>query len=81
MRLGYVTPDMKVIAVAKDSDKTPVIPSIETVNDDTYPISRNLYMYTAGEPPNFIKEYLDWIQTPEAQLIVIELGFVPLEKN
>ena len=79
--LGYVTPDMKVIAVAKDSDKTPVIPSIETVNDDTYPISRNLYMYTAGEPPNFIKEYLDWIQTPEAQLIVIELGFVPLEKN
>jgi len=79
--LGYVTTDMKVIAVAIDSDNKPVIPSIETVNNDTYPISRNLYMYTAGEPPNFIKEYLDWIRTPEAQLIVIDLGFVPLEMN
>ncbi|MCK4822046.1 PstS family phosphate ABC transporter substrate-binding protein [bacterium] len=79
--LGYVTEDMKVIAVAEDSDKKPVLPSIETVNNNTYPISRNLYMYTAGEPPIFIKKYLDWIQSPEAQSIVIELGFVPLEKS
>jgi len=79
--LGYVTEDMKVIAVAEDSDKKPVLPSIETVNNNTYPISRNLYMYTAGEPPFFIMEYLDWIQSPEAQSIVIELGFVPLEKG
>ena len=79
--LGYVTPDMKVIAVAIDSDNTPIIPSIESVNNDTYPISRNLYMYTAGEPPTYIKDYLDWIQTPEAQLIVMDLGFVPLEIN
>ena len=79
--LGYVTEDMKVIAVAEDSDKKPVLPSIETVNNNTYPISRNLYMYTAGEPPIFIKKYLDWIQSPEAHSIVIELGFVPLEKS
>ena len=79
--LGYVTEDMKVIAVAEDHEKKPVLPSIETVNNNTYPIARNLYMYTAGEPPIYIKEYLDWIQSPEAQLIVIELGFVPLEKS
>jgi len=78
--LGYVTEDMKVIAVANDNEKKPVLPSIETVNNDTYPISRNLYMYTAGEPQIYIKEYLDWIQSPKAQSIVIELGFVPLEK-
>jgi len=78
--LGYVTEDMKVIAVAEDSEKKPVLPSIESVNNDTYPISRNLYMYTAGEPLIYIKEYLDWIQSPEAQSIVIELGFVPLEQ-
>ncbi len=78
--LGYVTEDMKVVAVAKENDLTPVLPSIESVNNNTYPISRNLYMYTAGEPPIIIMEYLDWIQSPEAQFIVIELGFVPLEK-
>ena len=53
---------MKVIAVAKDSDHDPVLPSIESVNNDTYPVSRNLFMYTAGEPPPVIKEYLDWIE-------------------
>jgi len=78
--LGYVTEDMKVVAVAKDNDQKPILPSIETVNNNTYPISRDLYMYTAGEPPKIIREYLDWIRSPEAQLIVIELGFVPLEK-
>ena len=78
--LGYVTEDMKVVAVAKDNDLKPVLPSIETVNNNTYPISRDLYMYTAGEPPKIIREYLDWIRSPEAQLIVIELGFVPLAK-
>jgi len=76
--LGYVTTDMKVIAVAKDAEHEAVLPSIESVNENTYPISRDLYMYTAGEPPEVIKEYLNWILSPQAQEIVAELGFVPL---
>jgi phosphate transport system substrate-binding protein len=36
-------------------------------------------MYTAGEPTDIIKEYLDWILSPEAQEIVLELGFVPIK--
>jgi phosphate transport system substrate-binding protein len=79
--LGYVTEDMKVVAVARDNQHPPVIPAVETVNNDTYPISRNLYMYTAGEPPNVIKDYLNWIKSQEAQSIVTDLGFVPLAKN
>jgi phosphate transport system substrate-binding protein len=35
-------------------------------------------MYTAGEPSGVVKEYLDWILSPEAQDIVAELGFVPI---
>jgi phosphate transport system substrate-binding protein len=54
--------------------------SIETVNDGKYPVSRDLYMYTAGEPEGTIKEYLDWIVQPEAQTIVRDLGFVPIQE-
>lgn len=79
--LGYVTDDMKVVAVARDNQHPPVIPSIDSVNNDTYPISRNLYMYTAGEPPETIKNYLNWVMSQEAQSIVIDLGFVPLANN
>ncbi|MCI0397916.1 MAG: phosphate ABC transporter substrate-binding protein [Chloroflexi bacterium] len=78
--LGYVTPDQKVIAVGRESSSF-VLPTIDSVNDGTYPISRPLYMYTAGEPAGVVKEYLEWIMGPEAQTIVRELGFVPLESE
>ena len=76
--LGYVTPGQKVVAVAQDPDGPYVLPSVDTVNDGSYPISRSLYMYTAGEPTGEIKTYLDWI-LGEGQALVIELGFVPLQ--
>ena len=79
--LGYVTPDLKVIAVAKAAGEPYILPSIETVNDGTYPIARDLFMYTAGEPTGAVKNYLDWIQTSDAQAIVSELGFVPVIKR
>jgi phosphate transport system substrate-binding protein len=77
--LGYVTPDQKVIAVARDGAGPFVYPTAETVNNGAYPIARDLYMYTAGEPVGTVAEYLSWILSTEAQDIVIELGFVPLQ--
>jgi phosphate transport system substrate-binding protein len=75
--LGYVPKDLKMIAIAEQEGGAYVLPSIATVNDKTYPIARDLYMYTDGEPSGIVKEYLDWILSPEAQEIVAELGFVP----
>jgi len=76
--LGYVTPDVKVVTVAAEPGGEYVYPSAETVSNQTYPIARDLYMYTAGEPQGIEKEYLTWILSPEAQAIVEELGFVPI---
>lgn len=76
--LGYITPDLKVIAVAKEPGGEYIIPSADTVNSQAYPIARDLYMYTAGQPTGTVEEYLAWIITPEAQEIVKELGFVPI---
>ncbi len=75
--LGYVPHDLKMIAIAEEEGGAYVLPSIPTVNDKTYPIARDLYMYTDGEPTGIVKEYLDWILAAEAQEIVAELGFVP----
>ena len=77
--LGYVPKDLKMIAIAKSAGEPYVLPSVETVNDKSYPIARDLYMYTAGEPMGIIKTYLDWILSPEAQEIVLQLGFVPIK--
>jgi phosphate transport system substrate-binding protein len=76
--LGYVPEDLKMIAIAEEEGGAYVLPSIPTVNDKTYAIARDLYMYTDGEPTGIVKEYLDWILSAEAQEIVAELGFVPV---
>jgi phosphate transport system substrate-binding protein len=76
--LGYVTHEEKVLTIAVDEHSAYYYPSVETVGNHTYPISRELYMYTAGMPSGVEKAYLDWILSAEAQAIVQELGFVPI---
>jgi len=78
--LGYVPKDLKMIAIAKKAGEAYILPSADTVNDKTYAIARDLYMYTSGEPTGAIKAYLDWIVSDEAQQIVTKLGFVPILK-
>jgi len=78
--LGYVDPEHeKVLKIAINSESPYVPPSTETAKAGTYPLSRDLYMYTAGEPAGVIAEYLRWILSPAGQTIVERLGFVPLE--
>lgn len=78
--LGYVIPEVKTIAVAEDVGQPYILPSVETVNDNTYPVARDLYMYTRGQPTGIVKDYIDWIYLPKAQSIVLNLGFIPYQR-
>jgi phosphate transport system substrate-binding protein len=77
--LGYVTNEVKTIALAKSTGDAYILPSAQTVINKEYPISRHLFMYTRGQPQGAEKAYLDWILGPEAQAIVAKLGFVPIQ--
>ena len=77
--LGYVTADVKTIAVAAKPGGEYVQPSAASVNAGTYAIARPLFMYTRGQPAGEIKDYIDWILGPDGQQIVTQLGFVPLK--
>lgn len=77
--LGYITEDVKLIAVSSiEQPDVYILPSLETVNDNSYLISRNLFMYTLEDPVGVVKDYMDWILSPDAQQIVQELGFIPV---
>ncbi|MEK9164041.1 MAG: substrate-binding domain-containing protein, partial [Chloroflexota bacterium] len=65
--------------VAKEEGAEYVLPTIATVNDKSYPVARDLYMYSRGQPTGVVKDYLDWLLGAEAQKIVAELGFVPVK--
>jgi phosphate transport system substrate-binding protein len=76
--LGYVTPEVKMVALAESEGDAYILPSAQTVINKEYPISRHLFMYTRGQPQGVEKDYIDWILSPEAQAIVTDLGFVPI---
>ena len=78
--LGYVTEEVKVIGVAPDETGDYIYPSVATVNSGLYPIARELYMYTNGEPAGELAVYMNWIFSEEAQKIVADLGFVPISQ-
>ncbi|MCB0036231.1 MAG: PstS family phosphate ABC transporter substrate-binding protein [Anaerolineales bacterium] len=78
--LGYVTEHEKVLAVAVDEESPYILPTVETASTGTYPLARDLYMYTAGEPTGEIAIYLEWLMGAEGQEIVRQLGFVPLNE-
>lgn len=77
--LGYVTPEVKVIAISPGAGQPYVLPSIESVNNQSYPISRDLYMYSKKDSSQAVLDYLQWLLSPEAQKIVSDLGFVPVQ--
>lgn len=71
--LGYVNEDT-CPAVSVDE----VIPTMDSVKDGSYPISRSLHMYTLGEPTGLVKEFIDYVQGEDGQEIVEEEGFIPI---
>jgi phosphate transport system substrate-binding protein len=79
--VGYATPAVKILKVSRKRGETAVAPSIATVHDKTYPISRPMFMYTPGEPAPHVKKYIDWIISDAGQKLVERTGYVPLQKK
>lgn len=76
--LGYVTDTVKVLGIARTADQPYILPSVQTVNNGEYPISRDLYMYIRKDASQAVLDYMAWILAPDAQKIVSQLGFVPI---
>ncbi|NTW53536.1 MAG: phosphate ABC transporter substrate-binding protein [Chlorobaculum sp.] len=68
--LGFVDRSVKVVAV--DGIK----PSVQTVKNGKYGISRPLFMYTNGKPAGIVKQFIDIPKSAEGKKIISEVGFV-----
>lgn len=71
--LGYLTDEVKALKVEG------ILPSEKTVNDNSYPLARPLFMYTNGKPKGLAKSLIDFIMSSTGQQIVKEAGFVPVQ--
>jgi len=53
-------------------------PSEKNAQNDTYPITRYLHFYTSRVPKGAVKNFIDWVLSPEGQKVVEQSGLVPL---
>ena len=81
--LANLTPDVRVVPLA-EKDGTPfIMPTIETVYNHTYPLSRYVYIYLNRPPGTKLepktKEFLKCVLSQQGQQVVAAEGvFMPL---
>lgn len=75
--LSYAWINNEVKAIGIRDKKNTVNPTRETIRKGDYPIVRNLSFITAGEPNGEIKEFLEYLKSPEGQQVVEESGYIP----
>jgi len=56
-----------------------VSPTKENIISGKYPLSRPLYFYLAQQASGPLKEYIDWVLSPEGQAITTEMEYFPLQ--
>ena len=76
--MGYKTDKVKFLRVASEQRPKGVLPSVQSVNDGSYPVARPLQVYTKGKPQGAVAHYVEWILSAEGQEIVARKGYVPL---
>lgn len=79
--IGYVgmgfEDGVKVLSLDVDGKK--VKPTVESVKNGEYPLSRELYFITNGEPSGTAKEFIEFLLSADGQKVVEEEGFVSLQ--
>jgi phosphate transport system substrate-binding protein len=78
--IGYAK-DVKTISIAKDAKSDPIEPNMTNALNGAYPLARQLFWYSAGEPTGKIKDLYDWVLGPEGQKLVLEVGYYPLKES
>lgn len=77
--IGFIS-----LGVADDSVKSVCLddkcPSVATVIDGTYTVSRGLYMLTSGKPSPLAQAFIDYMKSDSGAAISKKHGFIPFQK-
>ena len=77
--IGFVSKDVKALPIWYNA-QTIIAPSISTVKDKTYPVSRDLYVITNGQPSGLAGDFIKYILSADGQKIVADEGYVTLTR-
>ena len=77
---GFLNQDMHTVSVYSESQGENILPTTASIADQTYPMSRYLYLVTNERPASgsLTDRFIDFIYSPDGQNIVEQKGFLKL---
>ena len=69
---------VKWLAISRKTGGPAVLPEIDEIHADNYPLARYLYLHTVGEPSGVIKEFVDFVLSPDGQALLTAAGYVSI---
>jgi len=75
--IGFVSKDVKALPIWYNADKI-ISASLDNVKTKTYPVSRNLYVITNGQPSGLSGDFINYVLSADGQKIVADEGYVTL---
>lgn len=69
---------VKECAIQKDTASPGVLPTLATVRDGSYPISRGLYYYTRKAPEGAVGDFITYALSDSGQALVTTVGYFPV---
>jgi phosphate transport system substrate-binding protein len=76
--------DVKILPLKKDNHSQAIAPAVngkvnyEAIWNGDYAVSRYLYCYTSGSESETVRNFLDFIISPEGQKLVETMEYIPL---
>jgi phosphate transport system substrate-binding protein len=76
--IGFVSSSIRALPIMDSKTNAVIAPTIDNVKTRTYPISRNLYLITNGQPTGLSGDFIKFLLSPDGQKIVSDQGYVTL---
>ncbi|WP_330241860.1 phosphate ABC transporter substrate-binding protein [Streptomyces sp. NBC_00525] len=73
---GFIDGHPELVAVPLEG----VAPSLANVASGAYPMTRPLFMITNGKPEGTVKQYIDYILSPNGQKLLTQHGYLTLKQ-
>lgn len=72
---------VRIVPIRVDEKSPAYTPTEENIRKGLYPLSRPLFFYTAKPPTGVIKQFIDFVLSPDGQKLVKEAGFIPIRRR
>ncbi|MCC5849672.1 MAG: phosphate ABC transporter substrate-binding protein [Verrucomicrobia bacterium] len=83
--IGYRTPDVRAIALAREHGDDPVPAEAEFAYSGEYPLARFLYVYVNHRPGTELdplrREFIKYMFSKQGQMDVVRDGYLPVDAN